>query len=61
MIERPDMDPGFPVEKYTRGFMIPRLGQPDDVAPMVVYLASDEARWVTGQVFAVNGGANSIR
>lgn len=34
------------------------LGQPEDVAEMAVYLASDEARIVTGQVLAVDSGAN---
>jgi 3-oxoacyl-[acyl-carrier protein] reductase len=34
-----------------------RLGQPDDVAGAVCYLASDAASWVTGQVLGVNGGA----
>jgi NAD(P)-dependent dehydrogenase (short-subunit alcohol dehydrogenase family) len=33
-----------------------QMGQPEDVAPMVVYLLSDEARHVTGQVYTVNGG-----
>jgi NAD(P)-dependent dehydrogenase (short-subunit alcohol dehydrogenase family) len=33
-----------------------RLGTVDDVAGMAVYLASDEARWVTGAVFTVDGG-----
>ncbi len=32
------------------------LGEPDDVAGAVAYLASDEARYVTGQVLHVNGG-----
>lgn len=33
-----------------------RLGRPEDVAAAVVYLASDEAGWVTGTVLHVNGG-----
>ena len=35
---------------------IGRLGQPEDVAGLAVYLASDESSWVTGSVFPVNGG-----
>ena len=37
-----------------------RLGQPADVAAAVVYLASDEAAWVTGAVLHVNGGMAMI-
>ena len=33
-----------------------RLGTPDDVAAAVVFLASDEAAYITGHVLAVNGG-----
>ncbi len=33
-----------------------RLGKPEDVAAAVVYLASDEAGWVTGATLHVNGG-----
>ena len=33
-----------------------RMGQPDDVADAVAYLAGDSAGWVTGEVLDVNGG-----
>ncbi len=33
-----------------------RLGDPEDVANMVSWLASDEAAWITGQEFVVDGG-----
>ncbi len=33
-----------------------RLARPEEIAAMAVYLASDEAAYVTGQVFAIDGG-----
>lgn len=33
-----------------------RIGQPDDIADPVVFLASDEARYITGQLLMVDGG-----
>jgi len=35
---------------------IGRFGTPEDVAQMLVYLASDESSWVTGSVFTIDGG-----
>jgi NAD(P)-dependent dehydrogenase (short-subunit alcohol dehydrogenase family) len=37
-----------------------RLGQPDDLVGAVLFLASDEARWVTGSTVTVDGGYNTI-
>ena len=42
--------------KLTGAIPLGRLGQPSDVAAAVVYLASDEAAWVTGTTMHVNGG-----
>jgi NAD(P)-dependent dehydrogenase (short-subunit alcohol dehydrogenase family) len=33
-----------------------RFGQPEDIADMAVYLASDESAWTTGAIFTVDGG-----
>jgi 3-oxoacyl-[acyl-carrier protein] reductase len=33
-----------------------RLGQPADIADLIGFLASDDARWITGQIIGVNGG-----
>jgi NAD(P)-dependent dehydrogenase (short-subunit alcohol dehydrogenase family) len=35
---------------------IGRLGQPEDITGLAVYLASDESSWVTGSAFPVDGG-----
>jgi 3-oxoacyl-[acyl-carrier protein] reductase len=33
-----------------------RTGHPDNIAPVAVFLASDESRWITGDTLAVSGG-----
>jgi NAD(P)-dependent dehydrogenase (short-subunit alcohol dehydrogenase family) len=35
---------------------IPRVGRPEDIASMVLFLASDESQWITGQAMIVDGG-----
>jgi len=43
-------------EDWASRIPLKRLGTPDDVARAVVFLASDEASYITGHVLAVNGG-----
>src|SRR6202171_1677220 len=48
---------GNDFEKQTVGQTpLGRTGQPDDIAPVAVFLASDESRWVTGDTLTVSGG-----
>jgi len=34
-----------------------RMGRPEEIAGLIVYLASDQAAWITGQVYHINGGS----
>ena len=43
-------------EAYTRAVPIGRLGKPDDIAGAVLFLASDDAEFITGQTLSVSGG-----
>jgi len=35
-----------------------RAGQPGDIAPAAVFLASEESAWITGETIKVSGGLN---
>jgi 3-oxoacyl-[acyl-carrier protein] reductase len=61
-IETPMTDALSEAQRTRLGEQIPlgRLGQPADIAAAVVYLASDEAAWVTGATLHVNGGMAMI-
>ena len=43
-------------QKLARGIPLKRIGEPDDVAWCVLYLASDESKFVTGAEFKIDGG-----
>jgi 3-oxoacyl-[acyl-carrier protein] reductase len=47
------------LDAYTANVPMKRMGKPEDVAKMVAFLASDAARFITGQKFSVNG-ANTL-
>jgi 2-keto-3-deoxy-L-fuconate dehydrogenase len=42
--------------RYPRG----RLGRPEDIAAMAAFLASDDADWITGATYAVDGGLTAV-
>lgn len=41
---------------FERSHPIGRLGTPEDIAPLALFLASDESSWITGSVFTADGG-----
>jgi NAD(P)-dependent dehydrogenase (short-subunit alcohol dehydrogenase family) len=47
---------GAPWERLLDQHLLRRLGEPRDVADAALFLASDEARWITGVVLPVDGG-----
>lgn len=55
-VERHENDPPEAKAAYLSGIPMARFGVPDDVAGAVLYLASQEAAFVTGQTITVNGG-----
>jgi 2-keto-3-deoxy-L-fuconate dehydrogenase len=48
-------------EQLSQAQPIGRMGKPDEVAALVLYLCSDEAAFVTGSVYSIDGGVLSLR
>jgi len=46
------------IRRMTNDIPLGRLGQPDDIARVVSFLASLESGWINGQVVKANGGRN---
>jgi 2-hydroxycyclohexanecarboxyl-CoA dehydrogenase len=44
------------MEAFTRAIPLGRIGQPGDLPGAVLFFASDDASFVTGQVLSVSGG-----
>jgi NAD(P)-dependent dehydrogenase (short-subunit alcohol dehydrogenase family) len=53
---RDDRHDRGPAEPVTTGSRSRGFAQPADVASVVAFLASDEARWITGETVYVDGG-----
>jgi NAD(P)-dependent dehydrogenase (short-subunit alcohol dehydrogenase family) len=43
-------------ERMSMNTALGRVGEPDDIGPVVAFLCSDDARWITGQRIEVSGG-----
>ena len=56
LMANPDM-----LQPILSQYAIRRAGTPDEVASMVLYLASDEAAWVTGATFPIDGGMTAYK
>jgi len=56
-----DMNPAdAPFADFVRSRMaIPKYGQPEDIAALVSFLTSDEAKYITGSVITIDGGFNA--
>ena len=54
VVENPDFE-----TEVMRKLMIKRLGQPEDAGWLASFLASDEASWITGADYALDGGATA--
>lgn len=47
-------------ERITSSFPLGRVGDPEDIANIILYLASDESNYVTGAEFTVDGGMTAV-
>lgn len=49
-------DPARAVENAGKNTLIQRLGEPEDIAKLALFLASDDSSWITGAAYTIDGG-----
>jgi NAD(P)-dependent dehydrogenase (short-subunit alcohol dehydrogenase family) len=54
-------DPDAIIAALVGSHIIPRLGRPEEIAKLVCFLGSDDASWITGQSFIIDGGSLAWR
>jgi 3-oxoacyl-[acyl-carrier protein] reductase len=47
-------------EKIIEGTPLGRFGEPEDIAPLAVFLASEDSHWVTGESIRASGGVRGV-
>jgi NAD(P)-dependent dehydrogenase (short-subunit alcohol dehydrogenase family) len=51
-----NVTPGEIVQDMVKQIPLSRMGTPEDLVGMCLFLLSDQASWITGQIFNVDGG-----
>jgi NAD(P)-dependent dehydrogenase (short-subunit alcohol dehydrogenase family) len=49
-------DPDSAVENAREATLLKRLGRPEDIAQLALFLASDDSSWITGTAITIDGG-----
>ncbi|WP_312323631.1 SDR family oxidoreductase [Soonwooa sp.] len=48
-------------EAASKRHPLQKIGNPEEIAKMVIFLLSDSSSWITGQIFAIDGGMSTIK
>ena len=60
LAQKKDRSPGQVLAEWDAKLLVKRLGTPEDVAELVVFLASDEAAYMTGAELVIDGGMLAV-